>query len=76
MADQRGPFYPVPAHIRPKKCTGKDCKASIYMIRTDSRWMPVDCAAPGCVAPKGTEPGSGVSHFATCPNADTFRRER
>lgn len=75
-----GPFFEVPAGTRPAQC--RSCLATIYWIETASgRRMPVDCEVDGGHTP--SEPrsrvsvdGTGVSHFATCPNADEHRRAR
>jgi hypothetical protein len=70
-------FFAVPAGTRPSQCSGRDCRATVYWIETDSgKRMLVDCDVDGGAEPTGTEDGQGVAHFGTCPNADDFRRRR
>lgn len=69
----KGPWFTVPPATPAQKC--RACPKMIYFVRTArGSTMPVDCGVPGGVAPTATESGEGVSHFATCPNADRFRR--
>lgn len=86
MADEKKApqFFDVPAGTPARECEG--CKATIYWIVTSSgKRMPVDCDVDGGVRPHringvlgGEEKvgGRGVSHFATCPMAGSFRRAR
>jgi hypothetical protein len=74
-AAPRGPFFVVPAGTRASECRSRNCRAEVYWIVTDNnRRMPVDCDVPGGSEPTAREPGQGVSHFATCADADNFRR--
>jgi len=58
MADIK---FDIPAGTQQSKCRSKDCGAIIYWIKTEGgKAMPVD--------PDGT------SHFATCPDAERFRK--
>ena len=75
-------FFEVPAGTRPSTCKG--CDAAIYWIKTASGAnMPIDCDVEGGqepsapdVAPSFALPGRGISHHATCPQAERFRRPR
>jgi hypothetical protein len=75
-----GPFFDVPATTRQERC--RSCHAPIYWIRTlGGKLMPVDCAVEGGAPPVHNPPwpalpGRGVSHFATCPEADRWRKGR
>ncbi len=69
----------VPAGTRARECRG--CQATIYWIEhpTTGRPHPVDCDVDGGQEPDPEpqgEPGLGISHFATCPEAASFRRRR
>lgn len=67
-------FLTVPPGTKAKPCRGPTCTAVLYWIETErGRRMPVDCAVDGGRAPTATEAGQGVSHFATCRDADRFR---
>lgn len=69
-----GPFFTVPRGTSPAKC--RYCPAVIYMVRQPSgRFMPVDCNTTDGWPPLHVA-GRGVSHFSTCPGADTARRPR
>lgn len=66
-------FFDVPAGTRAAQC--RSCKAVIYWIELPSgKRMPVDCDVDGAYEPTEREDGSGVSHFATCPDAAHHRR--
>lgn len=68
-------FFDVPAGARPAEC--RSCKATIYWITTvNDKKMPVDCEVVGGHEPTASASGSGVSHFATCTEADQHRRPR
>lgn len=71
-----GPVVPVPAGTRAGRCSA--CHAEVYWVEMPSgRKMPVDCAGDvEARPPTAEEPGQGISHFATCPFADQFRRAR
>lgn len=81
----KGPqFFVVPARTPPAECRG--CKATIYWITTEAgKAAPIDCDVEGGVRPSRStaplggvqyNPGRGISHFATCPQAAGFRRVR
>jgi hypothetical protein len=54
--------FPIPPSAPKKAC--RSCGADVVWITTTlGRKMPVD-------------PGTGESHFATCPQADKWRKER
>lgn len=71
-----GPYFLVPAGAQPKPCGS--CQRPIYWARTHKgNPMPVDVVADGvCEAPTATADGCGISHFATCPNANAHRKSR
>jgi hypothetical protein len=59
---RRSVTFPIPPSAPKKPC--RSCGADVVWITTDrGRKMPVD-------------PGTGESHFATCPQADQWRKER
>lgn len=65
----------VPRDSQPSRCRG--CGAVVYWITTPrGKKMPVDTRAEGGLTPLPDRDGRGVSHFATCPNAEAFRRRR
>lgn len=69
----RTQFYDVPVRTRLAECRG--CKAVIYWVRSpvSDAFVPIDCDFDSsCHQPTATEPGRGVSHFLTCPDADQF----
>lgn len=69
-------LFEVPAGTDQVACKG--CGAPVYWILTkNKKHMQVDChAGAGCQTPTSERPGSGVSHFATCPKAEAFRTPR
>lgn len=75
-----GPFFTVPAGTRVAECRG--CGERIFWIETPGgKRMPVDCDVEGGHEPSEPQSttqhdGSGVSHFATCPDHAKFRRPR
>jgi hypothetical protein len=71
-----GPFFEVPPKTRETAC--RSCEAPIYwIVTTAGKRMPVDCEAnEECHPPTDHGPGLGLSHFATCPQGNTWRRER
>lgn len=72
------PFmYSVPAGSRAVPCRGESCPKRVYWIRTAlGKPMPVDVDVEGGFPPAHDHDGQGVSHFATCPAADEFRRRK
>jgi hypothetical protein len=60
------------------RCTGDGrrvgCGAPIKWQRLGGRWHPCDPAKVTIVAEDRVITGY-VSHFATCPNADQFRKD-
>lgn len=70
----RAPLYfPVPAGTPSRQC--RSCPFPVYWIVTAAgKRMPVDCGVDGGIEPTATEPGRGLSHFATCANAAQHRR--
>jgi hypothetical protein len=61
-APRAEPTYEIPLNATLAHCRG--CGAGIYWVRTPAGAnMPVD-------------PGTGVSHFSTCPQAARFSRKR
>lgn len=71
-------FFTVPPGTKASQC--RSCRATIYWIELPSgKRMPVDCDVDGGQKPDAsslTPDGTGVSHFATCPDAARFRRPR
>lgn len=73
-------YIGVPRGTPPRKCFR--CPATIYLVKNPKteRRMPIDCEpyakAPESRAPTSDQDGKGVSHFATCPEAASFRRSR
>lgn len=66
-------FFAVPAGTPIASC--RSCGRTIYWIVTGSgKRMPIDCTVPGAAAPTAKDGGQGVSHFATCPDANTWRK--
>lgn len=84
MTDEQAPrefkpehFQLIPAGTRQEACRG--CQAPIYWAKNSKGKMhPFDCDVPGGTRPGNglTDHGRGVTHFATCPNADRFRKRR
>ena len=73
LAAPKTQFYDVPVRTRLNECRG--CKAVIYWVRSpvSDAWVPIDCDVDSsCYPPTATEPGRGVSHFLTCPDANEF----
>jgi hypothetical protein len=72
----QGPYFTVPAGSKERPCQG--CAKPIYWIVTEKgHKMPVDCRADErCRVATDAMAGSGLSHFATCPKADRFRKPR
>lgn len=82
-------FITVPAGTKPTTCRGPNCHATMYWARDGGRAIPVDCDVEGGKRPSESAErgqldafsqteapvydGKGVSHFATCPDADRFR---
>jgi len=52
--------FAIPQDTEPAECRG--CGMIIYWITVKEKPMPVN--------------PDGVSHFATCPKADVFRRKK
>lgn len=73
-------FYTVPANAASSRC--KCGKTQYWILTQRGKRMPVDCDVEGGtrpIPPSGGHDyagsaGRGVSHFATCPRADGFRR--
>lgn len=69
-------MFTVPRGTQPSECRAKECRATIYWIKTSAgKAMPVDCEVEGGQEPNAHEDGLGVSHFATCAAANRFRRD-
>ena len=79
----------IPAGTSPSKCRGPNCRATIYWARGAAGAVPGDCDVEGGRRPSETNDaaqadifsgtadvhaGRGVSHFATCVDADLFRK--
>jgi len=53
--------FQIPEGTQPKKCNG--CAAQIYWVKTEKgKFMPCD--------------EDGTPHWATCPNAKKFKKEK
>jgi hypothetical protein len=69
--------FAVPARTKVAICKAASCRKQIYWITTGSgKHMPIDCNVEGGKPPTGREPGHGVPHWATCPEAGTFKRAK
>lgn len=76
-APKRRANIDVPAGTPVSQCRDATCQAPIYwtVLPKSGKRTPVDCREEyGGVAPTALEHGRGVSHFATCPGAATFRK--
>lgn len=78
------PSWQVPPNTPPAEC--RSCRKRIFWIRTaGNKLMPVDCSVRGAREPvpsqtgiaghQGIE-GLGVSHFATCKDANQWRKPK
>lgn len=68
-------FFVVPRDTETSTCRG--CSQVVYWITTaKGKKMPVDTRVDGGLEPLRDRDGRGLSHFATCPNAEHFRRSR
>ena len=57
--------------------TCKACGAPIIFIVTKGKkWEPCNIERTVIITPVGETVSGHISHFATCPNADDFRREK
>jgi hypothetical protein len=76
----KGPWFDVPAGTPAAQC--RSCQEEVYWIVTAAgKRMPVDVEVEGGITPIGGGvptafdcDGRGVSHFATCPQADQWRQ--
>jgi len=67
----------IPAGTASSRC--RSCDAPIYWVKTAlGRLMPVtvDQGRPGHLLPTVDSEGAGIAHFATCPNANDWRKPR
>lgn len=68
-------WFAIPKGTPQGKC--RSCRAAIYWVTTPmGKSMPVDVAVPDGVQPTREKDGRGISHFATCPQADEHRRPK
>lgn len=68
-------FFTVPRDTEATTCRG--CGGIVFWITTrKGAKMPVDTRVDGGLEPLRDRDGRGLSHFATCPKADQFRRRR
>lgn len=75
MSERKAVTFDVPMGTPPRRCDG--CSATIFWVVTATgKRMPVDCNQPEGRAPTDASSGTGISHFATCPNAASFRKRR
>lgn len=69
-------LYAIPAGTRLSTCSANTCQKPIYWILTgNQKRMPIDTNVPDGKAPTGSDPGQGVPHWATCPEAQSFKRK-
>ena len=75
----KGPWFDVPAGTAPAEC--RSCHAEVFWIVTKSgKRMPIDCSVVGGREPwkgvpgDGELDGRGISHFAACPQANSWRQ--
>ena len=63
----------IPAGTPANRCRG--CRETIWWVQMPSgKHMPLDVGSPGTEVPTLHAPGRGRPHWASCPNADRFRR--
>ncbi len=71
---QRKSEYTADIFLEPKVC--KECKAQIRWIKTKNlKWMPVDPKLTTIITLEGETIGGYSPHWATCPNANSFRKK-
>ena len=69
-------FFTVLSGTPPAVCKAASCRKPIYWITTaKGNPMPIDCDAPGAKPPTRMLPGHGVPHWATCPEAKSFKKK-
>lgn len=62
-----------PAGLKEGKC--KKCHAPLYWIQTPKKkWMPVDRKKRMVIDDDGTTHFGYDPHWATCPNAEDFKK--
>lgn len=72
-----GILYAIPIGTPASVCKAVTCRKRIFWIKTGKgNPMPIDVNVEGGKAPTGREPGLGLPHWATCPEAGTFRKAR
>lgn len=70
-------LYAIPAGTSVSTCSAPACAKPIYWIRTGKgKPMPVDANVPEGRLPTRSEPGQGIPHWATCSEAESFKRAR
>jgi hypothetical protein len=68
-------LFAVPKGTPPAVCKAPSCRKAIYWILTGSgKRMPIDVNVPDGKPPTKMLPGQGVPHWATCPEAQSFRK--
>lgn len=73
--------FPIPSGTPAAKCRGPHCGRAIYHVLHPNtrRPHPVSVNAEidaACIEPTATSPGLGISHFADCPDAASFRKPK
>jgi len=81
---EKGPWFTVPHGTPEADCSRCDADELYWIVTQKGKKMLVDCGVKGGAAPSknrlivasGDElrDGRGVSHYATCPAAASFRR--
>ncbi len=75
MPERAKQYVEIPKGRPSKPCEA--CGTPLYFVQMPSRrWMPVEVEAndPEQCEPIRDATGLGVSHFGSCPEADSFRK--
>lgn len=68
-------LYAIPAGMQESTCSAESCQKPIYWILTaNQKRMPIDANVPDGKQPTRSDPGQGLPHWATCPEAHSFKR--
>jgi hypothetical protein len=68
--------YAIPAGTSVSSCNAATCRRPIYWILTGAgKRMPIDASVPEGKVPTRSEPGQGIPHWATCPEATSFKKK-
>jgi hypothetical protein len=66
-------YIAIEAGARPVRCQRCDADRLYWGTTKTHALTLVDCGVVGAVEPSADHDGRGVSHFATCPAAKSFR---